>query len=280
MPELPEVQTTVDDLNGAGLPGCAITAARVYWPASVSPLSPGVFRRRVTGRRITGVRRRGKFIVLDLSDGSAVLIHLRMTGKLALKEPASPRSRHEHVILTLDDALELRFHDTRKFGRVRHTQEAWRILAPLGPEPLDRRFTARRLAEMLSRRKRQIKPLLLDQHFLAGLGNIYTDEALWLARIHPCRRADSLSAAEAASLHRAIRSVLRQGLRNMGTTLGNAEANFYSVAGRRGRNRDQLKVFRRTGQKCPRCRRSTIVRIVVGQRGTHLCPHCQQMEGS
>ena len=279
MPELPEVQTTVDDLNRAGLPGRTITAARVFWPSSVSPLSPAVFRRRVTGRRIEVVRRRAKFIVLDFSGGDAILIHLRMTGKLMLKDPGSPRSRHEHVILILDDALELRFHDTRKFGRVRHTRDAGRILAPLGPEPLDRRFTANRLAQMLSGRKRQIKPLLLDQHFLAGLGNIYTDEALWLARIHPCRRADSLCLEEAVALHRAIRKVLRQGLRNMGTTLGNADANFYSVAGRRGRNRDRLNVFRRTGQKCPRCRQSTVVRIVVGQRGTHICPHCQKMEG-
>ena len=275
MPELPEVQITVEDLRRAGIDGRSITGARVFWPASVAPLKPREFCRRTRGEKIAAVRRRGKFIVLELASGNAILIHLRMTGKLRLEAPAVPRSRHEHVVLVLDDALELRFHDIRKFGRFIHTDDAQRVLAPLGPEPLDRRFTAKLLSGMLGRHKRQIKPLLLDQHFLAGLGNIYTDEALWVAGIHPCRRADSLSGKEAASLHRAIRRVLRQGLRNMGTSLGSAEANFYSVAGRRGRNRDRLNVFRRTGQACPRCGES-IIRMVVGQRGTHICPRCQK----
>jgi len=120
-----------------------------------------------------------------------------------------------------------------------------------------------------------VKPLLLDQGFVAGLGNIYTDEALWEAKIHPRRLSDSLSAAEVRALHGAIRRVLRRGIKNLGTSLGTGKANFYSVGRRRGRNRDELQVFRRTGEACPRCA-SKIKRIVVGQRSTHICPHCQK----
>lgn len=275
MPELPEVQTTVDDLNRAAIPGREITAAWVFWPPVVTPLSPEVFCRSISGEIISAVRRRGKFIVLEFVAGKSLLIHLRMTGKLSLKASELPRSKHEHVVLSLDRDLQLRFHDTRKFGRFYYIDDADKILGPLGPEPLGRRFRAKSLVRLLSHRKRQIKPLLLDQHFIAGLGNIYTDEALWLASIHPCRRANSLSVSEVGKLHRAIRKVLRQGLKNMGTSLGSSEANFYSVAGRRGRNSDQLKVFRRTGLPCLRCGKP-IVRLVVGQRGTHICPCCQK----
>jgi formamidopyrimidine-DNA glycosylase len=275
MPELPEVQTTVDDLKRAGVAARQITAARVFWPSSVSPLDAEVFCRDVTGETIASVQRRGKFIVLGLFSGKSLLIHLRMTGKLSLKQPGTVRSKHEHVILMLDDDLELRFHDTRKFGRFYYLEDAETVLGRLGPEPLGARFTAKTLAAMLSRRRRQIKPLLLDQHFIAGLGNIYTDEALWLAGIHPCRPAGTLSREETGRLHRAIRKVLRQGLKNMGTSLGTSEANFYSVAGRRGRNRDQLQVFRRTGLPCRRCGES-IIRLQVAQRGTHICPSCQK----
>ncbi len=275
MPELPEIQITVDDLNSAGIVGRQFTAARVFWPASVSPMDPASFCRGVRGEKIASIHRRGKFIVFDLVSGRSLLIHLRMTGKLGLKEAGTSRNRHEHVVLTLDDKLELRFHDTRKFGRFYYLEDAEKILSRLGPEPLERRFTAKALAKMLGRRKRQIKPLLLEQHFIAGLGNIYSDEALWLAGIHPCRKAHTLSRSEIERLHRAIRRVLRQGLQNMGTSLGTAEANFYSVSGRRGRNRDRLKVFRRTGLPCVRCGHP-ITRLVVGQRGTHVCLTCQK----
>jgi formamidopyrimidine-DNA glycosylase len=127
---------------------------------------------------------------------------------------------------------------------------------------------------MLTRRNRRIKPLLLDQGFVAGIGNIYADEALWEARIHPMRPAGSITAAEARALHRAIQLVLKRGLRNLGTSLGTGKANFYSVGRRRGRNVDELKVFRRTGLPCPRCG-GRIARIIVAQRSTHLCPRCQ-----
>ncbi|MFO7687169.1 MAG: bifunctional DNA-formamidopyrimidine glycosylase/DNA-(apurinic or apyrimidinic site) lyase, partial [Desulfobacterales bacterium] len=218
--------------------------------------------------------RRGKFLVFGLAGGRSMLLHLRMSGRLHHVPAAAPRSAHEHVVIGFEDGSELRFHDTRKFGRIYLLDQTEKILGRLGPEPLEPAFTAKRLAGLLASRRRLLKPLLLDQRFLAGLGNIYVDEALWEARIHPQRRSDTLSAAEAKKLHAAIRLVLRRGIRNLGTSLGTGKANFYSVSRRRGRNVDELKVFRRTGEPCPRCG-SEIRRIVVGQRSTHLCLYCQ-----
>ncbi|MDP2644525.1 MAG: bifunctional DNA-formamidopyrimidine glycosylase/DNA-(apurinic or apyrimidinic site) lyase [Desulfobacterales bacterium] len=275
MPELPEVQTIVNDLLTAGLVGAEITGARVFWPRTISGMSPAAFGRRVKGRVVTGVWRRAKYIVVDLDGGLGLLIHLRMTGRLDLVPARQPRAKHEHVILELGDQRHLRFHDTRKFGRFCLTAEPGKILDRLGPEPLSAAFTARRLADCLKARRRMVKPLLLDQRMIAGLGNIYADEALWAAGIHPGRMAGTLLPAEIKALHRAIRQVLAQGVKNLGTTLGSGAGNFYSIARHRGRNRDALKVFRRDGLPCPRCAHP-IRRIVVGQRGTHFCPVCQQ----
>jgi formamidopyrimidine-DNA glycosylase len=275
VPELPEVQTVVDDLLAADVVGATITSARVYWPRTVEGLSPQAFRRRLVGLAVTAIRRRGKFIVLDFTDGRHLLIHLRMTGHLELSSPAVNRSRHQHVILGLGPHRELRFSDPRKFGRFYLADNAGAMLDRLGPEPLAPAFTSRILHARLRSRRRVLKPLLLDQRFIAGLGNIYVDEALWEARLHPARRSDSLDGEESRALHRAIRKVLRRGLKNLGTTLGSGRTTFYSVGRRPGRNRDQLRVFRRTGAPCPRCR-GLIVRIVLGQRSTHLCPSCQR----
>jgi formamidopyrimidine-DNA glycosylase len=156
------------------------------------------------------------------------------------------------------------------------TPEANEILGALGPEPLAAGFTCKILAQRLSLRKRLLKPLLLDQAFMAGLGNIYVDEALWESKIHPCRIAASLTEPEVRALHRAIPRVLKRGLKNLGTSLGTGKANFYSVAKHQGRNRDKLNVFRRTNRPCPRCQ-TIIQRIIVGQRSTHICPTCQKI---
>ncbi len=274
MPELPEVQTIVNDLVDAGLVGQRIRAVVVRWPGVVDGISVAAFRRRVCGNRIQAIRRRAKFIVWHLEDASDVLVHLRMTGRLHFARPGSRYVKHEHIAFRLDDGRQLRFHDTRKFGRFYLPADPVAVLARLGPEPLDPDFSARRFAQRLQGRRRMLKPLLLDQHFIAGLGNIYVDEALWDAGLHPLRTADTLTFEDARRLHRAIRRALRKGLRNMGTTLGTGETTFYSLARNQGRNRDELNVFRRTGSPCPRCRR-TIERLVVGQRSTHICPTCQ-----
>jgi len=274
MPELPEVETIARDLNAAGLVGRTVAWGRVFWDRSVAEPSAAAFCRRIENKRVAAVRRRGKFLVFDFASGEALLIHLRMSGRLHLVPGGQARLSHEHVVVAFDDGSELRLHDTRKFGRVYLVPDAERILGRLGPEPLDPGFTTPLLGSMLESRNRLIKPLLLDQSFVAGIGNIYADEALWEARIHPMRRSRSITAAEVRALHRAIRVVLERGLKNLGTSLGTGKANFYSVGRRRGRNIDRLKVFRRTGLPCPRCG-AAVTRIVVGQRSTHLCPKCQ-----
>jgi formamidopyrimidine-DNA glycosylase len=274
MPELPEVETIARDLLKAGIVGRTLACARVFWKKAIAEPSVPDFCRLIRRRTIAGVRRRGKFLVLDLSGGGNLLIHLRMSGRLHWLHRDAARQPHEHVLLGFSDGSELRLHDTRKFGRIYLTPEADAILGRLGPEPLDPSFTAAQLQSMLNSRRRQLKPLLLDQTFIAGIGNIYADEALWESRLHPLQSSKALTEPEVAGLHAAIRRVLRRGLKNLGTSLGTGKANFYSVGRRRGRNRDALNVFRRTGAPCPRCA-TPIRRIVVGQRSTHLCPQCQ-----
>lgn len=279
MPELPEVQTVVAHLNQVPIVGRTITDARVYWPKTIAPLNSRQFCRSIRGCVVQQIARRGKFIVLDLSRHLTLLIHLRMTGRINLVDPTTDRNPHEHVILRLDQTTELRFQDTRKFGRLVLTDAPQTLLDRLGPEPLATTFTGKRLYTMLQACRRQLKPLLLDQQFLAGLGNIYVDEALWTAGLHPLRISNSLIVAEATSLHRAIRRVLRKGINNLGTSLGRGKGNFYSANNRPGRNADRLNVFRRTGKACPRCN-TAITRIIVAQRSSHLCPRCQKLSPS
>jgi formamidopyrimidine-DNA glycosylase len=278
MPELPEVQTIVDDMQAAGLCGATIVDAKVFWARTIASGSAAAFRRRIQGRVIQKIDRRAKYIVVTLSGQLYCLIHLRMTGRFQIETFDHPPQRHARVVLTLKDRRRLVFYDTRKFGRFRLTPSPESVLDPLGPEPLARNFSSKVLADRIGRRKGRIKPLLLNQKFIAGLGNIYVDEALWRAKIHPMRTADTLNGAEIRSLHRAIRHVLRQGIRNAGTALGGGENNYRSILRNRGENAGQLKVFRRTGQPCPRCGRA-IERLMVGQRSTHLCRRCQSAGG-
>ncbi len=274
MPELPEVETIVRDLRCHGLENSEITDVKVRWPRTLSETTPSRFRRSVVGRVITGVSRRAKYIVISLNNGDRLLIHLRMTGKLRLATLGETAGKHDHVLISLSGDRLLIFNDTRKFGRFRLVSAGHDPLNALGPEPLSESFTATVLQERLHGKTSRIKPLLLDQTRVAGLGNIYVDEALWQARIHPERRADTLGRDDIRRLHRAIREVLNRAIGNRGTTLGMGLDNFYSVAGNRGRNADALKVFRRDGLPCPKCG-TIIVRSVVAQRGTHFCPQCQ-----
>jgi formamidopyrimidine-DNA glycosylase len=275
MPELPEVQTVVDDLVAAGVLGRTVEQIGVHWPKSIATPSMRAFCSGLAGARLTALIRRGKFIVIQMGERGWLLIHLRMSGHLHLVDRGKPHARHEHVVLQLAGALDLRFHDPRKFGRLYWVDDPLEILGQLGPEPLGRHFTGRRLAGMLAGRRRQLKPLLLDQRFIAGLGNIYVDEALWASGLHPETLSNTVAPAAACRLHRAIRRVLRRGLGNGGTTLSRGESTFTSVNGQAGRNRHHLSVFRRTGEPCPRCR-TPIERILVGQRSTHYCPQCQK----
>ena len=277
MPELPEVQTVVDRLIQAGVVGSTITGAKVYWPKTVAGMHDNDFCNTIRGLVIERITRRGKYIVVSLSDALTLLVHLRMTGRLTLVDVATERNPHEHVILELDGPNQLRFQDTRKFGRMILTDDPQATLGKLGLEPLSSLFTAKQLHSILKGHHRQLKPLLLDQHVIAGLGNIYVDEALWTAGLHPLRISSDLDSGEGSRLHRAIRQVLRKGIDNSGTSLGNGKGNFRAADNRQGRNADHLNVFRRTGKACPRCK-TNIERLIVGQRSSHVCPCCQPLE--
>ena len=226
MPELPEVQTVVTDMKAAGLIGTVISAAGVFWPRTIHELSVRTFCRRIRGKVIMDIRRRGKYIVFELNRSFYLLVHLRMTGRFHLSGPGVPRTRHEHVVLDIGKQRQLRFHDTRKFGRFYLTENPDDILGHLGPEPLGSEFTLGRFSAALCSRNRQIKSLLLDQGFVAGLGNIYVDEALWEARIHPLRRSASLDAADIRALHKAIVLGAAQGAEKYGDQSWHRQGEF------------------------------------------------------
>jgi formamidopyrimidine-DNA glycosylase len=274
MPELPEVETVARGLRAA-LAGRTITDVKVLWTRSVVPPDPNAFARRLTGQAITDVGRRGKWILMALSNRDTLLIHLRMSGRLVIESEACLDDRHLRVLFLLDDGRWLSFVDQRKFGRMILTDDPTVVLGDLGPEPLSEQFTPERLEKMLKSRRGRIKPLLLDQRFLAGLGNIYTDEALWRARIHPLRPADTLTSAEVRGLHMAIQAVLTSAIAGGGTTL---EDQVYRQAdGQAGEFASKLAVYGRAEQPCPRCGQ-VIERIKVSQRGTHFCPKCQPLQ--
>jgi formamidopyrimidine-DNA glycosylase len=271
MPELPEVETVAQGLR-ASLVGRTITGAEVLWTRSVVPPDPVAFARCLTGQAITDVGRRGKWLVMTLRDGDTLLIHLRMSGRLLLESEPCLDNRHLRVLLSLDDGRRLSFVDQRKFGRLHLTDDPAQVLGALGPEPLSDAFTVERFEEMLRQRRGCIKPLLLNQHFLAGLGNIYADESLWRARIHPLRPANTLAPVEVQRLHEAIRSVLRAAIASGGTTLANGT--FQQADGQVGEFVGKLAVYGQAGQPCLHCG-TAIERTKVSQRSTHFCPQCQ-----
>ncbi len=274
MPELPEVETIAKDLIAAGLIGERIKKATVFWNKSIAVPEVEVFISRMTGVSITRIFRRGKYIGLELDNKDTLLIHLRMSGRFVLEKAGTPRGKHQHVIMSFAGGYEVRFHDPRKFGRFYLVKDANELLGHLGPEPLASNFKWHHLKKILSSRKRMIKSLLLDQHMIAGLGNIYVDESLWEAGIHPTTPSNILDDIQLKRLYKAIRKVLRKGLKNRGTALGHGQSNFNPVGSEGGKNQTQLNVFRRQGHTCPRCQ-DRVVRVVLGQRSTHICRTCQ-----
>ncbi len=274
MPELPEVETVVRGLRPS-LMGRVITDVVVYWERSIAAPDADVFVQRVTGQRIVGVGRRGKWIVIELNGGETLLVHLRMTGQLLLERDECAKDKYTRVLFHLDDGGQLRFSDMRKFGRLVLTDEPDEVLGKLGPEPLADTFTAPLFGEMLAQRRGRIKSLLLNQRFLVGLGNIYVNEALWRARVHPLRAANTLSPAEVERLHGAIRAVLREAIDEGGTTL--ADGTYQQADGSAGEFARRLAIYGREGKRCPRCG-GEIERITVGQRGTFVCAECQSLK--
>ena len=272
MPELPEVETTRRTL-APHLIGRTFTGAVVEWPKAIAYPDPATFAERLRSRRIVELERRGKHLILVLDDGSRLVVHLRMTGSLQLAAQSALPTRFTRNTLLLDGDAELRFVDLRKFGQlwlVGPDEPEQLPFRRTGPEPLDPDFTVEALAELLHRRHGKLKATLLDQHALAGLGNIYVDEALFEAGLHPERAVDSLTDDDIARLHAAIVAVLRRGIENQGTSY----RDFVGPFGDMGSNQEDLRVWRREGTPCPRCG-TPILKVRSAGRGTHLCPTCQ-----
>lgn len=267
MPELPEVETIARNLRPQ-LVGRQIRVVQVLWPGTIAAPSVGSFVQHLPGQSILEVSRRAKYLVFRLSR-DFLLLHLRMSGDLQWREPDVLPQKHDRLLFTLGMGSErtLAFHDPRKFGRAWLVENPEKVLGMLGPEPLDDAFTPQMLWERLRGKRRQLKPLLLDQTFLAGLGNIYSDEALYRAKLHPLRLASSLSPEEATHLWQAIREVLLEGIQRNGASI--------DWVYRGGEFQNYFQVHLREGEPCYRCG-EPIQRIRVAQRSSYFCRVCQK----
>ncbi len=270
MPELPEVETVVRGLREP-LIGHTVEALWYDWGRTIHSPDAPEFAARITGQTFRAVNRRAKYILCEL-DSEILVVHLKMTGRLyvAANDQQHDADKWVHFRLQLDDCQQLRFSDSRKFGRVYLTDNIETITAHIGPEPLADDFTAADFQARLQPRQKNIKALLLDQTFIAGVGNIYADEALHRAGIHPLRRANELTADESARLYDTVRTALQAGIDHEG-----ASVNWYRKPdGTLGKSQNHFYVYGRTAEPCQACGQP-IEKIRVAQRGTHFCPKCQ-----
>lgn len=271
MPELPEVETVAHDLRGQ-LVGRRFVSAAILWPRTLA--MPGVeeVEARLSGREVISVGRRGKYLLMHLDDGQTLVAHLRMTGRLSIVPGDSPllEDKHTRAWFGLADGEALVFNDSRKFGRIWLAERLEDVVGKLGPEPLAWDLTPQDFAARICRRKTALKALLLDQTVVAGVGNIYADEALFRAGIHPLRKASTLTDAEAGRLYDALREVLNEAINKRGTLL----RDYRTPYGEDGYFQNHLRVYGRYGKACPQCG-EPIERIRVTQRSTHFCPKCQ-----
>ncbi len=270
MPEMPEVETIRRELIPS-LVGRGILAVEFLWPPVAANLPAEVMAEKLQKQSIVDIRRRGKYLIFDLEEKSHLIVHLRMTGQLRIYSQPTAAEKHTHVVMEFDNRAQMHYWDVRKFGRFYYVKDEKQILGRLGPEPLSESWTSESFADALRHHRAPIKSTLLNQGVVAGLGNIYADEALFFAGIHPLRPASSLTTEEVQQLHHAVRYVLRQALKARGSTFStyrrpNEETGNYQL---------QHQVFRRTGQPCPICG-TPIERIKVGGRSTHFCPECQR----
>jgi formamidopyrimidine-DNA glycosylase len=278
MPELPEVETLRQDLRKTVLGRTIVDAWVAPGAERIIPDSPpDEFCRRLRGARIGEVLRRGKFLIFQLdAEHGFLLVHRRMSGNFLLRPQGAPPDPYTRVVFTLDDGRELRYTDLRKFGLLRLVADPAPLTQDLGPEPLDDGFTPEVLAERLRGRRMPVKALLLDQRAVAGLGNLYSDEALAAAGIHPLRPAADLTLEEVRRLWHGVRAALAMGLRNRGSSLGTSLRDHINLDGSPGENMDHVRVFQRTGQPCPTCG-TPIARTKVAGRSSHYCPRCQPL---
>lgn len=264
MPELPEVETIRRQLVSAGIVGKTIEKVSNHWKRTVEPLTPAAFRKKIQGRKIEAISRHGKWLIFEFDDIDNLLVHLRMTGGFSFQP-----GQHDRVVFQFTDGTRLYFRDPRKFGRMR--------IAPfplgLGSDALE--IAPRGFFQALEKTSRSLKPLLLDQSFVAGIGNIYADEALFAARLRPDRKANTLSEEEKTALYWAITNVMKVAVENGGTSLGTGQGNYVDLNGNSGGHSEKAKVYGRAGEACTVCG-TTLEKIKLAQRATVFCPHCQR----
>ncbi|CAN5323193.1 bifunctional DNA-formamidopyrimidine glycosylase/DNA-(apurinic or apyrimidinic site) lyase [soil metagenome] len=276
MPELPEVETIRLKLE-PHLVGRRFDRVEINDSRLVRPFEPQAVAAELEGERVSALERRGKYLIVQFESGRALLIHLRMTGSLRhATRGLLAEDPHRRAVVSLDDESDVAYRDVRRFG-------TWLLLKPgelqpylaakVGREPLERSFSARHLRELLENRRAPLKAALLDQRTVAGLGNIYVDEALWRARLHPLRPAQTLDAEEVARVTRAIKEALKAGISRQGASL----RDYATPDGGRGRMQDRFRVYGRSGRPCTRCG-TPIDKIRAGGRGTWYCPSCQPLD--
>ena len=272
MPELPEVETfrrylLQGESGSPSILGKQIKEAELLWDKTLASPTPSEFKDRIRGQFITGVGRRGKNLLLHLSRDT-MIIHLRMSGELIVEEKTNPVGKHYRVILNFTDRYRFAFNNIRKFGRVWLVEDPNQVIGKLGPEPLADDFTPELFHQNLQNRSRQLKYYLLDQEMIAGMGNIYTDEALYRAKLHPIRKTDTINSTESHRLWVSIREVLQEGIQNQGSSID------WMYQG--GDYQNYLSVYNLEGKSCKRCK-TPIKRIKVAQRSTYFCPTCQTL---
>jgi formamidopyrimidine-DNA glycosylase len=270
MPELPEVETIARRLregadDSPALTGRTITSVRLLWERTLAAPAPEEFYQRAVGQTIENVSRRGKFMLFELSS-DVLIFHLRMSGDMHVRQASLPLAPHDRLVLNLTGDLYLAFNDTRKFGRAWLVSDPATVTCRLGPEPLDPDLSPSAFHRRLLASRRQLKPLLLDQSFLAGIGNIYADEALHRAGLHPRTQSHTITENQASRLLGSIQAVLLDGIRLQGASI--------DWVYRGGDFQNNFRVYKRAGMPCPVCS-SPVQRIIVGQRSTHICPVCQ-----
>lgn len=278
MPELPEVEAVRSSLEPL-LCGQEIIKVMIYHAGVISPLTAEAFAAALAGKNIAAVRRRGKYLLFSLQgkdvSGDVLMVHLRMTGQLVCEAPDAPMKKHTHVVLTLENGQEIRFTDVRRFGKMAvfpggdFSRDPG--LAALGPEPLSEEFSPEYFYTKINQKKVKIKAALLDQEIVAGLGNIYADEVLFVAKVLPTRLCCSLSRREVDCLCQCIKNILAEAVLHKGTTF----RDYVDGEGKKGSHQDFLQVYQREGVPCSRC--GTIIqRVKIAGRSSHFCPHCQK----
>ncbi len=271
MPELPEVETIKNELASHVL-GRKICGVGLFWERIVRGISLDEFSRRIVGKKIADLKRRGKFLIFQLTDGEYFIIHLKVSGSLLVSRDSDEPPRFTRAVIYLDNGKIICFRDPRKFGRMWLTRDVSEATGKLGPEPLTKDFTSEVLAGILARRKAPIKAVLTDQNAIAGIGNMYADEALYAARVHPLRPASSLSPPEIKRLFEAIREILPAAIESKGASV----VNYYRPGGEKGIAHFAFKVAHGLGGKtCSVCG-GEIKRIVVRGRGSYFCATCQK----